>query len=76
MAKKNRNKSGQAVVEYVLVLSVMVIIIIWGLGYIKCALHTMWIKTACDIIEPYPYNEAPASEQKYYCQPVKQCFNL
>ena len=73
MAKKNRNKSGQAVVEYVLVLSVMVIIIVWSLGYIKCALHTMWVKTACDIIEPYPYSESP--QQKDYCKPVQQCFS-
>jgi hypothetical protein len=74
MAKKNRNKSGQAVVEYVLVLSVMVVIVIWGLGYIKCSLHTLWINMACDIIEPYPKSQSP--QPPAYCEPVKQCFDL
>jgi len=76
MAKKNRNKSGQAVVEYVLVLSVVVIIIIWGLGFIKCSLHGIWIQMACDIVQPYPYKIAPAGQQKDYCKPITECFNL
>jgi len=74
MAKKNRNKRGQAVVEYVLVLAVMVMIIIWGLGYIKCSLHSIWIKMACDVIQPYPKNKIPQPPE--YCEPVKQCFDL
>ena len=74
MLKKNRNKKGQAVVEYVLVLSVMVIIIVWGLGYIKCSLHTIWVQMACDIVQPYPYKDSP--QQENYCQPVKGCFDL
>jgi hypothetical protein len=74
MAKKNRNKSGQAVVEYVLVLAVMVTIIIWGLGYIKCSLHTIWIRMACDIIQPYPKDKMP--QEPEYCKPITQCFDL
>jgi len=74
MAKKNRNKSGQAVVEYVLVLAVMVMIVIWGLGTIKCSLHTIWIRMACDVIQPYPKDKIP--QKLEYCEPEKQCFDL
>lgn len=71
MRKKNRNKKGQAVVEYVLVLATMVIIIVWGLGYIKCSLHTTWVRMACDITLPYP-----ETSPENYCRPVRKCFDL
>ncbi len=74
MRKKNRNKRGQAVVEYVLVLAVMVMIILWGLGTIKCSLHTIWIKMACDVIQPYPQGKIPNKLE--YCTPEKKCFDL
>lgn len=72
MIKGKKNKRGQAVVEYVLVLSTVVVIVIWGFGFIKCSLHGMWIKMSCDIIYPYPHG-ADAPE---YCKPIDDCFGV
>ncbi|MFH1222783.1 MAG: hypothetical protein V1647_00395 [Pseudomonadota bacterium] len=74
MRKRKKNKrAGQALVEYVLVLAVIVFIVAWGLDKIKCQLHTVWIGMACDIIHPYPYKEEPTRPE---CEPIKNCFKL
>lgn len=74
MIKVKKNKKGQAVVEYVLVLTTIVIIVVWGLGFIKCSLHTMWIRMACDIIYPYPAGSLEPKPE--HCEPIKECFDL
>lgn len=74
MIKGKKNKKGQAVVEYVLVLSTIVVIVIWGFGFIKCSLHGMWIRMACDIIYPYPSTLIDNNPE--YCKPIDDCFGV
>lgn len=74
MRKRKKNKrGGQAIVEYVMVLAVIVFIVVWGMGKIKCSLHTVWIKMARDIISPYPYD---SSNPDPSCEPIKNCFQI
>jgi Flp pilus assembly pilin Flp len=72
--KVKKNKSGQAVVEYVLILGLVVSIVVWGFGYIKCSLHGIWVKMACDVLYPYPYGDVEQKES--YCEPKDDCFKL
>ena len=74
MRKVKKNKSGQAVVEYVLILSLVVTVVVWGFGYIKCSLHGVWVKMACDVLYPYPYKDV--DKQESYCEPKGDCFKL
>ncbi|MBN1115213.1 MAG: hypothetical protein JXA66_07725 [Oligoflexia bacterium] len=59
------NKKGQAYVEYILVMVAVVLVAAWGLGMLKCYLHQIWVKMACDIIYPYPAHEAQGELQDY-----------
>jgi Flp pilus assembly pilin Flp len=70
-----KNKKGQAVVEYVMLLSVVAMLAIFGFSYVKCQLHTIWITNACDILYPYPYQEAEGDLSKY-CTPLTDCMPL
>ncbi|MEI6092061.1 MAG: hypothetical protein WCQ47_00080 [bacterium] len=74
MKKRKKKKAGQAAVEYMLILAMVVTIIIWGFGYIKCSLHGVWVKMACDVIYPYPYKLV--DDKKEYCEPISKCFDL
>ena len=72
--KKLQNKSGQAIVEYVLVMAVFVTLTAWGLNMLKCSLHQVWVQMACDILYPYPVKDSSMSnmpENKTYCEPLK-----
>ena len=73
MRKRKKKKAGQAAVEYILVLAMVVTVVVWGFGYIKCALHGVWVKMACDVIYPYPMQ---SSDKPKYCEPIADCFNL
>jgi Flp pilus assembly pilin Flp len=72
--KVKKNKSGQAVVEYLLILVLVVSVVVWGFGYIKCSLHGIWVKMACDVLYPYPYSQV--KEKEDYCEPKGKCFEL
>jgi len=65
-----QSKSGQAVVEYMLVMTVFVILTAWGLNMLKCSLHQIWVQMACDVLYPYP-NDDSIGENKAYCTPLK-----
>jgi hypothetical protein len=70
--KRLQSKSGQAIVEYVLVMSVFVVLTAWGLNMLKCSLHRIWIQMACEVLYPYPNSEANnIQENKDYCSPIE-----
>jgi Flp pilus assembly pilin Flp len=71
--KRKKKKAGQAAVEYILILAMVVTVIIWGFGYIKCSLHKVWINMACDVLYPYP---SKVAGEQAYCQPITDCFDL
>lgn len=69
-----KNNNGQALVEYVMVLAVMVIIGAWGLSMLKCSLHGIWVSISCDILYPYPYSMVETENN--YCQKIEDCFSI
>lgn len=69
-----KNNSGQALVEYVVVLAIMVVIAVWSLSMLKCSLHGIWVSISCDIIYPYPYSEAGVDNE--YCKKIEGCFSI
>jgi Flp pilus assembly pilin Flp len=73
MKKIKKNNKGQAAVEYVLMLTVVMLLVYTGLRYVKCTLHTIWIKTACNIVYPYPADEI-TDNTKDFCKPLNDCF--
>jgi len=72
--KRKKKNAGQAAVEYILILAMVVTIVVWGFGYIKCSLHKVWVNMACDVLYPYPYSSVTQKEQ--YCEHISNCFNL
>ena len=64
-----KNNKGQAVVEYVLVMSVFVVVAVSGFSYLKCNLHGIWVKMACDILYPYPQHKA-GNDLEEYCKEI------
>jgi hypothetical protein len=52
--KNLKNRSGQALVEYMLVIALMVTSLAWGFNILKCRLYGLWVNMACDVFFPYP----------------------
>jgi hypothetical protein len=57
--KRKNYKSGQALLEYMLVVALMVTALVWGFSILKCNLYSFWVTTACDVFYPYPASKAP-----------------